>query len=58
MRTPGPLEGRPQLGRQKSTPDTWIHILLKAVATVELSATLAFRAGNLYLVGFRTHDDT
>jgi hypothetical protein len=25
---------------------------------VELSATLDFRADNLYLVGFRTHDDT
>ncbi|KAM0843600.1 hypothetical protein ACQ4PT_057622 [Festuca glaucescens] len=51
-------EGLPRLGEQKvgRVPDTWIHAVLKCGAKGALSATLAIRADNIYMTGFKAND--
>ncbi|TVU01378.1 hypothetical protein EJB05_53147 [Eragrostis curvula] len=46
-----PIQKRPVLGAQRYKPDVWINVALKGNGGE--SATLAIRADNVYLVGFK-----
>lgn len=58
MTTVAETEGVAKLGKQKvgRVPNTWIHAVLKCGAKGALSATLAIRADNIYITGFKAND--